>query len=42
VSVNRHLRQWQEEGLIEYGRGYIRVADIAHLEKAVQQGKRSA
>jgi CRP/FNR family cyclic AMP-dependent transcriptional regulator len=41
VSVNRHLRQWQEEGLIEYGRGYILVPNMARLGKLTQQSKRT-
>lgn len=40
VSVNRHFRQWGADGLIDYGRGYVVVLDMARLEAAVAAGAR--
>jgi CRP-like cAMP-binding protein len=42
VSVNRHLRKWNLEGLIEYGRGFIRIPDIHRLESRIQKPDYSA
>ncbi len=37
VSINRMLSAWRDRGLIEDGRGYIVVRDMARLEEAVEQ-----
>jgi CRP-like cAMP-binding protein len=36
VSVNRHLRRWYADGLIDYGRGYVLIYDLDRLEAAVE------
>ena len=37
VSVNRMLGAWRDQGLIEDGRGFIVVRDMARLEAAVEE-----
>lgn len=41
VSVNRILSRWSGHGLIEYGRGYVVVRDLAALEDEVTQQRRA-
>ena len=38
VSINRQLAAWRDEGLIEVGRGFMVVPDMARLEAAVKDG----
>lgn len=39
VSVNRLLRRWRVDGLIEDGRGYAIIPDFARLEAAIADRK---
>ena len=36
VSINRLLGQWRERGLVEGGRGWLVIRDLAGLEAAVE------
>jgi CRP/FNR family transcriptional regulator, cyclic AMP receptor protein len=37
VSVNKQLNAWRAQGLLEFGRGFIVVHDLARLDAAVHQ-----
>lgn len=37
VSINRLLGQWRERGLVEGGRGWLVIRDLAALEAAVEE-----
>ncbi len=39
VSVNRILSQWTNDGLIEHGRGYVVIHELAKLELAVESAR---
>ncbi len=34
ISVNRQLRRWSDQGLIEYGRGYVLIHDLDGFDAA--------
>lgn len=38
-SVNKQLREWQDAGLVEVGRGYLLVRDLDSLRERAANGK---